>query len=461
MKLNGKNITVMGLGKTGIATAKFLSENYKCRLFISDSRKESELSEEIKALAPYNIELETGSHSKAIYQNKDLIVISPGISINHPILIEAKKDNIPVISEIELAYNLSNSKIIAVTGTKGKSTTCTLIYLLLEEMGIPVTLSGNIGTPFISQIDKITKDHVSVLELSSFQLEAMNNFRANIAVFLNIFSDHMDRHSDFNEYLEMKKHVFLNQKPRDYAIINENINEKASILKPIKSRLFTFSNFGKIKKGTFIKDDIIIFNDGRKNHNLVNKKIIKLPGPHNLENILAALTVTSLFNVSPEKIEKVLGSFTGISHRLQIIKEINQIRFYNDSKSTNPDSTIAALRSFEGSPIILIAGGRDKNNDFEPLALEIIDKCKSLTLIGEASIIIEREIKKINNKWSKNIFKAKTLKEAVYLSYQNASKGDVIILSPACASFDMFKSAEDRGKQFEEIVKNFELGGEK
>jgi UDP-N-acetylmuramoylalanine--D-glutamate ligase len=357
-----------------------------------------------------------------------MIVVSPGISLGVPILLQAKQKGIPIISEVELAYRLHKKPIIAVTGTNGKTTTTTLIGELLKAGGKKVALGGNLGNPLV-EVDDSGLDYI-VAEISSYQLETIDQFRPWISVILNIQPDHLQRHGSMEEYMKQKARIFMNQKGDDYIVFNLDDPKVSKMVERAKAKTvgFTKSNAGII---TLKPDEI------------------RIPGRHNLENSLAAAQVAYLCGVDDKTVANVLRTFSGVEHRIEFITSINGIKFYNDSKATNPDSTLVALETFWGQGIILILGGRDKGVDLDKLVKKIKEGVREVILIGEAT---ERFKDALQKSGFNNISLANSMDEVVKLSTNLAGSGDNVILSPACASFDMFNNYEERGRVFKEIV---------
>ena len=435
MILKNKNILIVGLGVTGVATAQFLI-NRGALVTVADRKKEQELGSEELLTRDLGIKMELGAHRIETFEKADLIVISPGVSHTIEPVIKAKEQGIPVIGEIELASRFITEPIIAVTGTNGKTTTTTLLCKMLEESGLNVFVGGNIGNPLIAYADKREKAEIVVIEVSSFQLDTIDTFRANVAVLLNITEDHMNRYPDLNAYAKSKARIFENQQPDDTAVLNGSDPVVCSLSKDILSKKVFFSS--KKEKGVTISDESIISQEN------ISRLLadFKLPGKHNMENAaaasLAALTAGGTF----EGVESALKKFKGLSHRLEHINTLNGIDFFNDSKATNVDSVAKALESFE-RPIVLIMGGRNKGSKFHALR-DLIDKhTKMLIVIGEAKEDIMAELGSI-----KPVEAATTMENAVFKAYQAAKPGDIVLLSPACASFDMYNNYAQRGEDF-------------
>jgi len=444
LELRNKKVIVLGLAKSGIAAAKLLLQ-LGSQVKISDSKSASELQDQIALLK--NLDIETGGHKEDSLTECDLIVISPGVPLDIPFLREAKRLNIPIISEIELAYQcLHQNFIIAITGTNGKTTTTTLIGEILKNAKRKVVVAGNIGNPLSEVVDKINKDYLVVVEISSFQLQTIKDFRPNISVFLNFTPDHLDRHKNLDEYLHAKTRIFENQKEEDFMVLNANDSTIMEVSRQVKATPVYFSATKKnFKNGIWIEKNKIINRFKDKENHICQIQDIALLGPHNLENVLASIGVSAILEIELETVRKTLREFRGVEHRLEEITSINEIRFINDSKATNVDSVIVALKSFD-APIILIAGGRGKGCDYSRLNHLLSSKVKALVLLGEAKDEIARQVD------FKNIFKVKNLHEAVELSFNLANPKEIVLLSPACASYDMFKNFEERGRVFKEEI---------
>lgn len=442
-----KKVVVLGLARSGEAAA-ILLHKLGARVLISDQKDEEQqkvITERLKKDYP-NMSFYLGGHPDEIFKEADLVVISPGVPYNIPILEKVRKDGIPVIGEIELAYRVCQAPIIAITGTKGKSTTSTLTGQILSA-GFTgnVVVAGNIGLPLSNYALDLTKSDLLVLEISSFQLETTVSFRPRVSVILNIMQDHMDRHRDMDEYISAKYRIFANQTSDDHTILNAEDPLTLACESYTKGKVILFSSQNKLERGVYVNNGKIIA-DIEKPISICNVNDIKIPGRHNLENVLSATAISMIYNISPEVISDVVRKFNGIEHALEFVGEINGIRFINDTKATNVLSLKAALESINKS-IILIIGGRDKGNDYTSVIPLIKQKVKQLIIIGESAEKIEKSIGNLTNS-----YRAVTMEEAVFKAYEIASPGDSILLSPACASFDMFRDYAERGKIFKEIV---------
>ncbi len=437
------NILLLGFTKrTSFSVAKILGKENT--ILISDNVINDEKLSLINELEREKIKVINllGNQSKEILDNYkiDKIIVSPGVPLNIPILEYAREKKIDCIGDIELFYGFfPENYYIGITGTDGKTTTTTLVYELIKTEKNAL-LGGNIGIPVFDLYSKVKRDSFIVLELSSFQLEAIKNFRPNIALFLNLAEDHLDRYSSMEEYLMAKKRIFLNQTNNDYAIINYDSPYYEKIIEGVKSKILTFST--KSEKATIYYKNNMIYYEGKL---FINREEIFIKGIHNVENSMAAILAAKICNISDDSIKNVLRNFKGVEHRLEFIRNINGVDYYNDSKSTTVNSLEKALLSFY-KPIILIAGGRDKGLDFTKIRELVHKKVKCLILIGEAKEKIKNELE------FDNTFFENSLENAVKLAKEKAKEGDVILLSPGCASFDMFKNYEERGKVFKDIV---------
>ncbi|MFH1076240.1 MAG: UDP-N-acetylmuramoyl-L-alanine--D-glutamate ligase [Pseudomonadota bacterium] len=441
MELKNKNILVVGLGVTGVATARFL-KNRGASVTVTDQKKEQELKAFQPLIVESGIRMEFGQHRIETFEKTDIIVISPGVPHTIEPILKAKERGIPVLGEIELASRFIAEPIIAVTGTNGKTTTTTLLGKMLEDSGLKVFVGGNIGNPLIAYADREEKAEIVVIEVSSFQLDTIDTFRAKVAVLLNITEDHMDRYPDLDAYAKSKSRIFKNQQYDDTAVLNGSDPVVRSLSRNILSRKVFFSS--KEEKGVTISDESII---SQENMSRLLADF-KLPGKHNIENAAAASLAAFAAGGTFEGVWSALRKFKGLSHRLEYIDTLNGVDFFNDSKATNVDSVARALETFE-RPVVLIMGGRNKGSKFHALR-DLIDKhTKELIVIGEAKEDIKAELGNI-----KPVETATTMEEAVFKAYNAAKPGDIVLLSPACASFDMYNSYAQRGEDFCRSVAN-------
>ena len=445
MELNKKRVLVVGLGRSGVAAAFFLQQR-GARVTVSDTKTEAELQKEIPVLLDRGISLEAGRHGDRTFRDQDLIVISPGVPSNQPQLQQARALGIPVIGEVELACRFLQGKVIAITGSNGKTTTTTLVGEILRQSGKKTLVGGNIGTPVISLAGESSPDTSVVLEISSFQLETIERFRPWIAAILNITPDHLDRHGTFQAYVDAKMRIFENQQPGDFAVLNADDATLAASSSRIKSNLHWFSRRQAVEKGAFVRDGQIVFRGNGQKTAVLPVSDIQLKGAHNLENVLAASCISLLAGTDPQQVRKAVAEFQGVEHRLELVAAIDGVAFYNDSKATNVDATIKAVESFPGN-IHLILGGKDKGSDYTVLNPLLRQRVKAAYLIGAASEKIRSHIQ-----GATQIVNSGTLDRAVRQAFDAAVPGDVVLLAPACASFDQFENYEQRGRVFKDLV---------
>jgi UDP-N-acetylmuramoylalanine--D-glutamate ligase len=444
MDLDGKKVLVVGLARTGVATTKFLKAKGSI-VSTTEMKPKEEMQEAVQELEGMNLQMEWGGHQAGTFLQQDLIVLSPGVDLKIDPIQAAWKKGIQVISEIELASRFIHIPIIAVTGTNGKTTTTLLVGEMLIQDGKKVGVGGNVGDPLILFAEGGDRWEVLVAEISSFQLEGIADFRPKISVLLNITEDHLDRYDRYEDYIEAKFRIFINQNSRDVAVLNKDDPIVMGFEKEVRAKKILFSMKEKLQEGAYSNGrDVILKLGGREEHYSLTQT--RLKGIHNVENIMAALTAARTFGCAKEAAEAVLERFEGLEHRLEFVREIEGVRFYNDSKGTNVGSVVKSLQSFS-EPVILIAGGKDKNGDLSPLRELIRGRVRRLILIGEAKERMNRELGGVTG-----TAMVKTLEEAVHLAYESANKGDVVLLSPACSSFDMFKDYKERGKVFKEAV---------
>jgi len=489
MEVKGKKILIFGVARSGVGAANLLTR-LGAEVTVTDKKSKEELREFIERLLP-PVRLSLGGHPEEIFKDVDLIVISPGVSLDISPLQKAREAGVKIIGEFELAYqinskfkiqNLKSPEFLAVTGTNGKSTTTTLLDLMLKSGDFRTILGGNIGNALTEEIYKrigesenrrigeitvspchrftVSDSEIAyiVAEVSSFQLESIDAFRPRGAAILNITPDHLDRYHSMAEYRDAKARIFLNQQGEDFLVLNADdpeINEignKKLEVRSVKPQILFFSRKKEVK-GVYFKNGIVYCNLPdlslpTSHFPLIRVDEIKIKGVHNLENAMAASAMALLANCPVEAVINTLKEFPGLEHRLEFVREFKKVSYINDSKGTNVGAVLKSLESFT-EPVILIAGGRDKAGDFSVLRSLIKNRVKTLVLIGEA----REKIKKALGDLTETIF-ADDLTMAVMLSRESASEGDVVLLSPACASFDMFKNFEDRGEQFKKIVRD-------
>ncbi|HEX3989457.1 MAG TPA: UDP-N-acetylmuramoyl-L-alanine--D-glutamate ligase [Verrucomicrobiae bacterium] len=450
MELNGKSVLVVGLGKSGVASALFLKAR-GARVTVSDTKSGDELHNEIPALLDHGIAVETGGHGERTFRGQDLIVVSPGVPVDAPALVQARNLGEPVIGEIELAARFLPGPIIAITGSNGKTTTTTLVGEIMTAGGLPALVGGNIGTPAISLAQQAKPETVIVLEVSSFQLETIHTFRPKVAVVLNVTPDHLDRHRTFDAYVDAKARIFENQTSTDFAVLNADDPTCVSMTARTKAQVFWFSREKEVGQGAWIREGTILFRDRSGQREIMLASEIPLKGAHNLENVLAAVCAGAFMGCTPEKIRQAVREFKAVEHRLEFVARIRGVDYYNDSKATNVDATIKALESFPAN-VHLILGGKDKGSDYSVLNDLLRQRVKRVYTIGAAAGKIESQIVSAKD-GGPEIVPAETLENAVRKAHATAQPGDVVLLAPACASFDQFKNYEHRGQVFKETVK--------
>jgi len=449
MEIKGRTVLVVGLARSGVSAARLLSE-MGARVLVSDRKNEADIIDAVSELkSSANCEFYLGQDPDGLLNQVDLIVISPGVPVDSPFILKAAGMGIEVISEVELAYRLCKAPIVAVTGTNGKTTTTALIGEILKSEGITTHVVGNIGIPFSGKVGEISKNHMVVAEISSFQLETIVHFRPKISLILNITEDHLNRHKTMENYIAAKCRIFENQGSEDYLVLNGDDSILSGIAPANGVKVFYFSRKRKLSEGAWLDNGQIIMNIGRGPVAVCPASQVGIPGAHNLENALAAVLASGLAGASPETIAKVLHEFPGVEHRIEKVDTINGVTFYNDSKGTNPDSSIKAVQAMT-RPTILIAGGYDKNSSFTEFIDSFGETVKALVLLGETAGKIAGAAKE---KGFNNIYMTRSIEEAVEKAYKLSSPGYNVLLSPACASWDMFKDYEERGRLFKEAVK--------
>ena len=445
MELNGKRALVVGLGKSGVASALFMKA-HGARVTVSDTKSGDELRNEIPVLLDHGITVETGGHGERTFRGQDLIVVSPGVPVDAPPLVQARSLGETVIGEIELAAQFLPGPIVAITGSNGKTTTTTLTGEIMTAAGLPALVGGNIGTPAISLAERAKPDTVVVLEISSFQLETIQTFRPKIAVVLNVTPDHLDRHRTFEIYTDAKARIFENQQGSDFAVLNADDPTCVALGARTRAQVFWFSRHKEVQQGAWVHEGNVVFRNAAGQREILQVSEIPLKGAHNLENVLAAVCAGVLMGCPAEKIRQAVHDFKAVEHRLEFTATINGVDYYNDSKATNVDATIKALESFPAN-IHLILGGKDKGSDYTVLNDLIRQRVKRIYTIGAAAAKIESQVK------GAEVVHAETLENAIRKAHAVAQPGDIVLLAPACASFDQFKSYEHRGKLFKEIVR--------
>ncbi len=447
-ELRGKRVLVVGLARTGVATSLFCAAR-SARVTATDSRAENEIGQAIASLRSAGVALELGGHQEKTFLAQDLIIPSPGVPADAPPLQVARAQGVIVWSEIELADRFLNGRLIGITGSNGKTTTTSLIGHILQESGFATLVAGNIGTPLIGCVEETRDDTVTVAELSSFQLELIETFRPDISIFLNLTPDHLDRHHTLEAYGAAKARLFENQTQHDAAVLNAD-DPATTPYAPQRPRVYWFSRKQRVAQGAFLRGEEIVFRNDGHEEVVLKQEEIPLAGAHNLENVLAAVAATRLAGAPAQSIARAIRSFAGVEHRLEFVAEIGGVRYYNDSKATNVDATLKALDSFPGR-ILIILGGKDKGSDYTVLQKPLREKAILAFLIGATAEKIEKQIA-----GSVAIERAGTIERAVETASQAARPGDIVLLAPACASFDQFENYEHRGRVFKNLVKQLE-----
>lgn len=434
---------VVGLAKSGVAASLFLRER-GAEVVATDAKAESEL--DVAGLKEHGVIIRAGEAGPAV-EGFDLIVTSPGVPVNAPVLERARRHGIEVIGEIELASRFLQGKIIAITGSNGKTTTTALVGDVIRKGGKRAVVGGNIGTPAISLVPQTTPETFVVLEVSSFQLETIAKFRPHIAVVLNITPDHLDRHGSMEAYVAAKARIFENQSVSDFAVLNYDDPTCREMAQKLDAPVVCwFSRTSEIERGAFVREQRILWRDAQGEREIMPVSDIPLKGAHNLENVLAAVAASVLAGCEIAGIARGVREFKAVEHRLEFVANIGGVQYFNDSKATNVDATIKALESFPAN-IHLILGGKDKGSDYTVLLPLVRERVKRVYTIGAAAEKIESHLR------GTDVVRAGTLPEAVRLASANASPGDVVVLAPACASFDQFQNYEHRGRTFKELVR--------
>jgi UDP-N-acetylmuramoylalanine--D-glutamate ligase len=447
MDLKNKRVLVVGLGKSGLSAAMFLRAQ-GARVTVSDARSAVALAKEIPALLEAGIMVESGGHGLLTFRRQDLIVVSPGVPMDTPEVKQVVAFGLPVIGELELASRYLQGQVVAITGSNGKTTTTTLVGKIFRDSGLPTQVGGNIGLPVIDLVAQGTAETVNVLEVSSFQLETVEEFHPRVAVILNITPDHLDRHGSFEKYVAAKERIFERQSAQDALVLNGDDRVVQMSAARAKSEVFWFSGTKAVRRGAFVRDGVIVWveKEGGVTEPVMPVSEVPLKGAHNIENVLAAVCVARLEKVPAESIRASVASFTAVEHRLELVRKLNGVEFYNDSKATNVDATMKAVASF-AKGIHLVLGGKDKDSDYSLMAPLLKERVKSVYTIGSAAEKIERQLHGVVK-----MVAAETMQVAVAEAANAAVAGDVVLLSPACSSFDQFENYEHRGRVFRQLV---------
>lgn len=436
-------VLVIGAARSGLAAAEFLAKQGE-NVVLTDLKR----VEDTDALENLGIQTLLGEQPDVAAIQPDYILMSPGVPLSIPPVVYAKAHDIPVIGELELAYRNCKAPFVAITGTNGKTTTTTLTGELLKKTEKQVFVGGNIGVPIISYVADLQKDDVVVAEVSSFQLETTDSFCPHLALILNLTPDHLDRHGDMAGYLAAKAKIFANQKDSDYLVLNYDDETLRGLESQSRGKVIFFSQQHKLEEGVYLDGEEIILAWEGKKISICTVDEIAIKGRHNLENAMGAITLAYLSGVTPEKIREVLTTFPGVEHRLEPVRTLRGVLYINDSKGTNPDSTIKALEAYD-RPIVIILGGKNKGVPFTELASVVKQRAKKAVVLGQAKPELIEALESVD---FHNYVTADTFTEGVTTAAQLAESGDIVLLSPACTSWDMFRSYEERGKLFKEIV---------
>ncbi len=446
MDLRDKKVLLVGLARTGISTVKKLN-NMGAEIIVNDLKEEDKLKDIINDLKGYNVKYILGKHIEDV-ANIHLAIVSPGVPLDLPFIQKLKESKVEVIGEIELSYRLTKGVFIGITGTNGKTTTTTLVGEIFKGAQKDTYVVGNIGNPVIEVVDQSDKNTILVTELSSFQLESTKYFRPKVSAILNITPDHLNRHKTMENYINAKAKIFENQEKKDFIVLNYDCLKTRMLSSRCKGKVVFFSRTRILEEGIFLHGENIVVKFKNIDTILMDKKEIKIPGNHNLENALAAIAMGIALDIDLKIIKEVLSVFNGVEHRLEFVRKIKEVSFVNDSKGTNPDASIKAIEAYE-DPIILIAGGMDKKSDFTEFVQSFHGKVKEMVLLGETSEIIEKTAQKGG---FTNCHRVDNMKEAVQKAYSLSKPGYIVLLSPACASWDMYESYEVRGADFKNNV---------
>ncbi|MDR0880001.1 MAG: UDP-N-acetylmuramoyl-L-alanine--D-glutamate ligase [Clostridioides sp.] len=450
MNLSGRKVMLIGLAKTGVSVVKYL-DKLGAKIVVNDSKSEEafvEILDELKSIE--GITYIFGRNPEDI-DDLDMVVVSPGVPLDLPFIENLKEAGVEIIGEVELAYRLSkNPTFVGITGTNGKTTTTSLVGEIFKRAEKDTFIAGNIGAPVIDTVGKADEDSYIITELSSFQLESISEFRPRVSAILNITEDHLNRHHTMENYADAKANIFLNQDKNDFAVFNYDDELTRQTAEKCKAKKVFFSRKEKVDGGVYLDGNNNIIIDIDEKIEFLNKGEISLPGNHNLENCMAAIAISYVCGIDLEVIKDTLRTFEGVEHRQEYVRTLDGVRYVNDSKGTNPDSSIKALESYD-CPVVLIAGGYDKGSNFDEFMEVAKNNVKSLILLGVTASQIEKSAR---NKGIDDIHLVKDMEEAVKVSHQLAKEGEIVLLSPACASWDMYKSFEVRGVDFKDNVNN-------
>jgi UDP-N-acetylmuramoylalanine--D-glutamate ligase len=453
MELKGKKVLVVGLGKSGLAAALFL-RHQGAQVTVSDVRSAESLAKEIPALLDEGIMVEAGGHGLLTFRKQDLIVVSPGVPLSTPELVQARSFGRPVIGELELAARFLKGSILAITGSNGKTTTTAIAGEILKEGGLPTLVGGNIGVPVVSLIEESTDKTWTVVEVSSFQLESTEEFRPRVAVILNITPDHLDRHGSFEAYARAKEKIFASQSEEDSVVLNaDNVRASEAASRSL-AKVYWFSIEHSVRQGAWVADGYVVYRaaPGAEIERVMPLAKIPLKGEHNVENVLAAVAAARLVGVPADSIARAVEKFQAVEHRLEFVATVHGVEYFNDSKATNVDATAKAVAAFSGG-IHLILGGKDKGSDYTTLSQLLHERVRAIYTIGSGAEKIESQLRGVAS-----IHSCETLDIAVARAAAAAHPGEVVLLAPACSSFDQFENYEHRGRVFKDLVSRIRSG---
>ena len=449
MEIAAKKAVVLGAGVSGVTVAKAL-RRVQADVTLVDGKEAEQLPLQVLNLANEGIHLQLGAEAEECLEDADFLVVSPGIPLKAAYVGKAQQRGIPVVSEVEIAYQLCKAPMLAITGTNGKTTTTTLLGEMIKASGFKTAVGGNIGAGLSEQVLDLGANDMAVAEISSYQLESVQEFRPYVAAVLNVTPDHLERHGTVEQYSSVKERVFNKQGAEDVVVLNYDDPITRDMAKRAPGRVLFFSRLEVLPEGAFVRAGKMVIRWQGAEISLLDAAELGLPGAHNVENVLAAAAMAYVAGVTPQVICDVLRSFEGVEHRIELVAEIDNVKYYNDSKATNPESTIKALEAFD-TGIILLAGGKDKNTDLQTMMKLVKDKARCLLLFGAAAERFEAAARRAG---VQQIRLVSGVEEAIQVAKALAQPAEVVLLSPACASFDLFKNYEERGWMFKEAVRN-------
>lgn len=447
MQFENRKVLVVGAGKSGLAVSRFLASK-KAKVTLTDAVKPGYPGGELEQLAGAGVTLFLGGYPAVDGASFDMVVMSPGVPLTVEPARAAVESGIPVIGELELAYRFARAPVVAITGTNGKTTTTALTGKIFKDAGFKTLVGGNIGLPLIEEVENYGPKDIIVAEVSSFQLEATTAFKPKVGVILNLTPDHLDRHGTMENYISAKAGIFANQEAGEFTVLNYDDPLTAALGSKSRGRIVYFSRREALDAGVYVQEDMITANLNGNREVICRCDELGIPGVHNLENALAAVAAAKAMGVGSASLARTLKGFKGVPHRLEFVAEINGVKYINDSKGTNPDASIKAMEAYK-EPVVLIAGGKNKGSDFSDFAAKVKERARVLVVLGQSGGLIADAVR---SRGFNNILFASDFEEAVCLAHRNARPGEIVLLSPACASWDMFKSYEERGNLFKELV---------